>query len=173
MYRKSITYTDYDGQNKTKNYYFNMTRPELIEMKTSPLFEMQNILDRISRMDDPDVELSYAEKDDIQETLGEILRNLVIQSYGVKSDDGERFIKRIGNRRFGYGEDFTETMAYESLYMEMIGDINNFINFVRAIIPDDVRMNLDNSDEYKAYVEAAESVEESTGPKLIETTAQS
>lgn len=143
MYKRPITYTDFNGKEKTKTFYFNMTRPELMEMKRSPLYEMQEIVERIKGMENPDEELSYAEKDEIQERMGEILRNLVIQSYGVKSEDGERFSKRIGNRQFGAGEDFVETMAYDALYMEMISDVGNLVKFVRAIVPADAQKNLD------------------------------
>ena len=149
MLKKAITYTDFNDNVKTKNYYFNLTKPELMEMKRSPLYEMQEVVERIRGMENPDEKLSYEEKDEIQEQMGAILRNLVIQSYGVKSEDGERFSKRVGNRRYGAGEDFVETMAYEALYMEMISDINNLLNFVRAVIPADVRSNLDNIPELK------------------------
>lgn len=143
MYKKVIEYTDFNGNKKSKNFYFNLTRPELMEMKRSPLYEMQEILERVKNMDDPDEELSYAEKDEIQEKMGAILRNLVIQSYGVKSEDGERFIKRINGRPYGAGEDFVESMAYDSLYMEMISDVSNLVTFVRAIVPADVQGDLD------------------------------
>lgn len=149
MYRKSITYTDFNGNEKTKNFYFNMTRPELMEMKRSPLYEMQKMLDRIKGMENPDEELTYAEKDEIQEKMGAILRNLVIQSYGVKSEDGERFSKRVGDRKYGAGEDFVETMAYDALYIEMIQDVSNLAKFVRAIVPADVRTEIDNAPEFK------------------------
>lgn len=145
MYKRPITYTDFNGKEKTKTFYFNMTRPELMEMKRSPLYEMQEIVERIKGMDNPDEELTYAEKDEIQERMGEILRNLVIQSYGVKSEDGERFSKRIGNRQFGAGEDFVETMAYDALYMEMIGDVSNLVKFVRAIVPADAQRSIDEN----------------------------
>lgn len=143
MYKKAITYTDFNGDNKTKNFYFNLIRPELMEMERSPLYEMQDILNRVKGMENPDEELSYAEQDEIQEKMGAILRNLVIKSYGVKSDDGEHFVKRIGDRRYGAGEDFVESMAYDALYMEMISDVNNLVKFVRAIVPADLQGNID------------------------------
>ena len=144
MYKKTIKYTDFNGKEKEGTFYFNLTRPELMEMKESPLYQMQKIVDKIKTMEDPDTELSYEEKDTMRETLGEILRNLVIQSYGVKSSDGEKFSKRIGNRRYGAGEEFVETMAYDSLYMEMM-DISNLVKFVRAIVPAESRSAFEES----------------------------
>lgn len=158
MYKKVIKYTDFDGNEKSKVFYFNLTRPELMEMKRSPLEEMQKIIVRIRGMEDPDTELTTAEKDEIQEKMGAILRDLVIQSYGVKSEDGERFSKRIGNRMYGAGEDFVETMAYDSLYMEMISSPKNLIDFVRMIIPEDARNNLVNNPEYQMEIRELESI---------------
>lgn len=152
MYKKVITYTDFNGNEKTKEFYFNLTRPELVEMKRSPLVEMQAIINRIRSMDDPDKELSYEEKDEIQEKMGDILRNLVIQSYGIKSEDGERFIKRVGNDKFGVGEQFVETMAYDSLYMEMMDNIHNLIDFVRAIVPAGMQSEFDNDPEIQNQI---------------------
>lgn len=149
MFKKVIKYEDFDGNPHEDTFYFNLTRPELMEMKRSPLYEMQKIIDRVNGMENPDEELTYEEKDEIQGRMGEILRNLVIQSYGVKSADGMRFSKRVDNRQFGAGEDFVDTMAYDALYMEMLSDINNLVGFVRAVVPADLRGELDNSPEMR------------------------
>ena len=143
MFKKVITYTDFNGSDKTRDFYFNLTRPELVEMKRSPLYEMQGIIERIQGMENPDEELSYEEKDEIQEKMGEILRGLVIQSYGVKSEDGERFSKRKNGRQFGEGEEFVETMAYDALYMEMMQDVRKLVDFVRAVVPASVQTEMD------------------------------
>lgn len=150
MYRKVITYTDFNGVEKTKTFYFNLTRPELIEMKRSPIVEMQHIIERVRNMKDPQNELTLEEKDEIQGKMGDILRELVIQSYGVKSEDGETFSKRFNGSKFGAGESFVESMAYDALYMEMISDIKNLINFVRAVIPASVNQELESNPEFKA-----------------------
>lgn len=150
MYKKVIAYTDFNGNSKINTFYFNLTRPELVEMQRSPLLEMQAIIDRIRNMKDPEKELTDSEKDQIQDKMGSILRDLVIRSYGVKSEDGEHFSKRIGNRQFGAGEDFVESMAYDALYMDMLGDIKNMIDFVRAVIPESITAELEKNPEYKA-----------------------
>lgn len=143
MFKKVISYTNFNGEKKEKVCYFNMNRPELMEMKRSPLYEMQAITDRIKGMEDPDNELSYAEKDEIQEKMGDILRELVVQSYGNLSADGEQFSKRVGTRKYGAGEDFVETMAYDALYMELLSDVRNLVTFVRSIVPAETRATFD------------------------------
>lgn len=159
MFKKVIAYKDFDGNEKIKPFYFNLTRPELMEMKRSPLIEMKGIVERIRNMEDPDTELSDQEKDEIQEKMGAILRNLVIQSYGVKSEDGERFSKRVGERRYGAGEDFVESMAYDALYMEMLSDVENLINFVRAIIPEEINGDLNNNPEFQANLKEIDALQ--------------
>lgn len=149
MLKKTIKYTDFNGVEKEKNFYFNLTKPELMEMPRSPLYDVQSMVERLKGVDDPSEVLTPVEMDEIQSKVGGILRNLVILSYGVKSDDGERFTKRIGDRQFGAGEDFVESMAYSELYVELVSEFSNFVNFVRAIVPADIQANIDNSPELK------------------------
>ena len=89
----------------------------------------------------------------------ETYENLVIQSYGVKSEDGERFSKRVGERRYGAGEDFVESMAYDALYMEMLSDVKNLINFVRAIIPEEINGDLNNNPEFQANLKEIDALQ--------------
>lgn len=156
MYKKVINYVNFNGEQKSKECYFNLTRPEMMEMKRSPLFEMQAIIERIRGMKDPDNELTMEEKDMIQEKMGKILRDLVVMSYGEKSADGERFIKRVGTDPFGKGQEFIETNAYDELYMEMLQDIRGLIGFVRAVIPESLSTQLDNDPELQRELKELE-----------------
>lgn len=167
MYKKVITYTDFNGNEKTKTFYFNLTRPELVEMKRSPLIDMQRIIERVRGMKDPDAELTYEEKDEIQEKMGSILRELVIQAYGVKSEDGETFRKRMNGSKFGAGEEFVESMAYDALYMEMLGDIKNLIAFVRAIVPESVQNNLDNDENFQKGLKELDELEKNSSDSSV------
>lgn len=166
MYRKVIAYKDFDGNAKSNIFYFNLTRPELVEMKRSPLVEMQKMIERVRGMEDPENELTVEEKDEIQEKMGGILRDLVILSYGVKSADGERFVKRVGDRPNGAGEDFVETMAYDALYMEMLSNFRNLIDFVRAIIPESIRPDLENNPEFQKGMKELESIQQKEAEEI-------
>lgn len=136
MLKKTITYTDYNGVQNSDVCYFNLSKPELMEMERSPIFELQELLKKIQGMEDPENELSYAERDEVMKKIGYILRNLIMLSYGQKSSDGKRFIKHTPNGE-SLGEQFIETMAYEELYMELVEDGNKLAAFVRGIIPPD------------------------------------
>jgi len=143
MLKKVINYTDYDGNPRSEVCYFNLSKPELMEMKRSPLYEMQQILDKIRKMEDPDKDMTYAEKDELTMKMGAILRNLVTASYGKKSEDGRRFIKR--EEGHSLGEEFIETEAYSELYMEMLSDIGNLVGFVREVIPAEYKADFEDN----------------------------
>ena len=136
MLKKTITYTDYNGAQNSDICFFNLSKPELMEMERSPIFELQELLKKIQNMEDPENELSYAERDEVMKKIGYILRNLIALSYGQKSSDGKRFIKRTPSGE-SLGEQFIETVAYEELFMELVEDGNKLAAFVRGIIPPD------------------------------------
>jgi hypothetical protein len=58
------------------------------------------------------------------------LKDIIIRSYGIKSEDGRRFIKKPE-----YMEEFMETPAYAALYMELISDETKAAEFMNSIIP--------------------------------------
>lgn len=155
MLKKTITYTDYNGEVQTEDFYFNFNKAELTEMKRAPLFELQDMLDRIKNMDDPSKELSYQEADELIGRIMGIVNTLIVDSFGVKSEDGKRFVKKTRDGR-KLGEEFIETDAYSELYGELAGDINNVVAFVRGIIPPDTQSNFDKAiGEAKTELESA------------------
>ncbi|MDD4275616.1 MAG: hypothetical protein PHO33_01375 [Clostridia bacterium] len=64
--------------------------------------------------------------------LVSIFKELILKSYGVKSDDGKRFIKTEKVR-----EEFTQTEAYSDLYVELATNADSASAFVNGIIPAD------------------------------------
>lgn len=120
MLRKTITYTDYNGTERTENFYFNLTKAELMEMElgtTGGFTEMvQNI---VNAKDAP--------------ALIKIFKDLVLKAYGVKSADGKRFIKSDE-----IAAEFAQTEAYSILFMELATDDKAASEFVNGIVPADV-----------------------------------
>lgn len=143
MFSKEITYTDYDGKVRTEKCYFHLSKPELMQLKRAPLQEIQDMMDKIHNMENPDEELSLAEQDKLIEMMGNFTYDLVVRAYGEKSDDGRRFIKVKDGHKLG--QEFTETEAYSELYMEIITDPSKFTAFVRGIIPPEYQTELDNN----------------------------
>ena len=124
MLKKTIKYTDYNGVERTEDFHFNLSKAEIMEMQLTTVGGLDAYLKKIiSAQDMP--------------TLMRIFKDLVLKSYGVKSDDGRRFIKNDQLR-----EEFEQTEAYSILYMELSTDADAAAAFVNGIIPADVAKQL-------------------------------
>lgn len=117
MLKKTITYTDYNGVERTEDFYFNLTKAELVEMEVSTEGGLMSKLERLSG--DPDgVEIM------------KIFTDIILKSYGEKSSDGKRFIKSEE-----ISKAFSQTEAYNILFMELVTDAEKAAEFAEAIIP--------------------------------------
>lgn len=121
MYKRTITYTDYFGQERKEDVYFNLNYSELTKLQLSTQRGYVNMLqDLIDKNDAPT----------IMKTFDDIIR----MAYGEKSEDGRRFIKSPE-----LSEAFTQTPMYDQLYMELCTDAKAAADFVNGIIPKDLR----------------------------------
>jgi len=121
MLKKTISYEDYNGNKRTEDFYFNLTKAELIEMNYSVNGGIDAYLSRIINEQDT-------------KKIMEIFKDLVLKSFGIKSDDGKRFIKNDQIR-----EEFSQTEAYSELFMELATDADAAVAFVNGIIPKNIR----------------------------------
>lgn len=117
MIKKTLTYTDYNGVERTEDYYFNLTEAELVEMELSIDGGMQKKIEKIMNSKD-------------MKQIIEVFKDLILRSYGEKSDDGKRFIK---NKEIT--EAFTQTEAYSMLFMKLATDDKEASDFVNGILP--------------------------------------
>lgn len=120
MLTKAITYTDYNGNKKTKNFYFNLTRTELAKMELTNKAGMEETIKQMINEDD-------------REKIIDLFETLVLGSVGEKSADGERFEKSDKIR-----QDFVNHPAYDILFMELISDSKSMSDFINAILPSDL-----------------------------------
>lgn len=124
MLKKTITYVDYNGSERTEDFYFNLTKAEITEMELSKTGGLMETINRaVAAQDAP--------------TIIKIFKELILKAYGEKSLDGKRFIKNDSIR-----EDFTYTEAYSQLFMELSTDANAAANFIKGIIPADMAKEL-------------------------------
>lgn len=117
MLTKSITYTDYDGVERTENFMFNLTRAEIAELNLTTEGGLQSVIQKM--IDSKDVP-----------ELTKWFKKIITMSYGEKSPDGRRFVKSEK-----LTEDFLQTEAYSELFIELITDENAAAAFVNGIIP--------------------------------------
>lgn len=124
MIKKTVTYTDYNGVERTENYYFNLSKAEVMEMEMSTDGGMAESIQKIVDAKDAPA-------------IIRIFKDLVLKAYGVKSDDGRRFMKTKpdGSR---YADDFKETEAYSQIFMELATDEDAAAKFVNGIVPADL-----------------------------------
>ena len=117
MVKKTIKYTDYNGKEREEDYYFNLSKVELLEMVMSAEGGLENKIKKIVESDD---------KAEIVKYFKEIIK----KSFGMKSEDGKRFIKNPKDF-----EEFEQTEAYVNLFMELATNADAGANFINGIIP--------------------------------------
>ena len=120
MYKKTVTYEDYNGNKRTEDFYFNLTKAELMEMQFSTEGGMREYLQRIIDSND-------------QKRIMEMFKELVLKAYGEKSPDGRRFIKNDEVK-----EAFSQTEAYSIIFMELSTDADAASAFTNGIMPADI-----------------------------------
>lgn len=116
MLKKTITFIDYDGNERTEDHYFNLSKAEVIEMELGESGGLSKTLEKI-----------VAEQDNVK--LMKYFKSIILKSYGEKTADGRRFIKSPE-----LSEAFTQTEAYSELFMELM-DSEKMAEFVNGIIP--------------------------------------
>ena len=117
MFKKTITYTDYEGVERTEEFLFNLNKAEIIELAYSEKGGLQKYVERITKEED-------------NKKLIAIFKELLLLSYGVKSDDGKRFIKSAQ-----LSEEFSQTEAFVELFMELATNDATATAFINGISP--------------------------------------
>ena len=132
MLKKTITYTDYNGTERTEDFYFNLTKAEIMEMEMSTSGGLAESIQRIVAAEDAPA-------------IIKIFKDLVLKAYGEKSPDGRRFIKSDE-----ITEAFAQTEAYSILFMELATDDKAAAKFVNGIVPADINDNKANHPAVKS-----------------------
>lgn len=117
MIKKTLTYTDFDGNERTEDFYFNLTQAEITEMEMSFNGGLIKTIEKI-----------VSEQN--AKAIIEIFKDLVLKAYGEKSLDGRRFVKNDEVK-----EAFSQTQAYSDLFMELATDADAAAKFVNGIVP--------------------------------------
>lgn len=117
MLKKTITYNDYNGNERTEDFYFNLTKAEIMEMELGTTGGLAEMLTRIVAAQDAPA-------------IIKVFKDLVLKAYGEKSPDGKRFIKSEE-----LSTAFSQTEAYSQLFMELATDADEAAKFVNGIVP--------------------------------------
>ena len=117
MLKKTVTYVDYNGVERTEDFYFNLSKAEITEMELSVEGGFSKMLEEIVRS-----------KDNVR--IMELFKQMVLKAYGEKSADGKRFVKSKE-----LSEAFSQTEAYSEIFMELALDEKAAAAFVNGIMP--------------------------------------
>lgn len=121
MIKWPITFTTYNDETVTEDFYFNLNKAELVQMQFDVNGAYSQFIERITN-----------ERD--LKRLGQEFRNIILNSYGKKSDDGRLFRKSNELR-----DEFEQSEAYSELYMELLSDADKATKFIKGVLPKDLQ----------------------------------
>lgn len=121
MLIKKITYKDYNDVERTEDFYFNLSKAEVVKwITTNGNYTLDRVIGKL------------IESENVRDLVGEF-EYLIKESYGVVSLDGKRFIKSQEVK-----DAFLESEAYSVLFMELVSDAKKAADFFNGILPADL-----------------------------------
>lgn len=118
MFKHTVKYTDFDGNEREEDLFFHLSPAEMTQFEYSVKGGMKNLLEKaIKEQDGP--------------TMMKFFVRIVEMAYGRKSNDGRRFEKSQE-----IYDDFSQTNAYNALFMQLVTDEGFAKRFVDAVFPD-------------------------------------
>ena len=117
MLKKTITYHDYNGVEYTQDFYFNLSKAEIMEMELGTTGGLAEMIQKIVAAQDAP-------------SIIKVFKDLILKSYGEKSADGKSFIKSDE-----ISTAFSQTEAYSELFMELATNAEAAAAFVNGIVP--------------------------------------
>ena len=129
MFVKTVKYEDFLGNEREETLYFNLTQTEIIDFATELPSGVSEAIGDPNKVDQEAAAMK------IVETIGskgviDFLKTLLLKSYGIPSEDGRKFDKSEE-----ISKDFSQTMAYDTILMELMSDDKAASEFVSKIIP--------------------------------------
>lgn len=127
MLKREIKYEDFDGNEVIDTFYFNISKPELVELEVTYSQGFGAMLQQIIETKD-------------NKALIAKFKEIVLMAYGEKSEDGKRFIKSDELKLR-----FSQTAAYISLFMELAMNDGAAATFIKGILPRDMAGEIDKA----------------------------
>lgn len=124
MLKKTIKYTDYLGNEREEDFYFNLTRTELTEWTLeAEAGDMEGLLKKMMKETDT-------------RRIRDMFKDLILRAYGEVSPDGRRFIKNDGQ----LAKEFVESPAYDELFISLFTNQDELNAFIKGIVPKELAM---------------------------------
>lgn len=119
MYTKTITYTDFNGETRTEDFLFNLTKSEIMKLELGIVGGLAGYINKAIKTQNVPAILDIFDK-------------IILGAYGEKSDDGRRFKKSTE-----LSEAFAQSGAYDVLFQEITQDEKKATEFMEGILPAD------------------------------------
>lgn len=136
MVKKTLTFTNFDGKEVTKDCYFNLTKMEFQELDDSIPGGLTQLIDKM-----------LSEKD--KALTVRLLSILLLAAYGEKTEDG-RFVKEDAHGR-RLSAFFKVSEAWDVMFMNLVKNERELSEFLVGIVPkdmaDDARKAMENPEE--------------------------
>lgn len=118
MLKKAIKYTDYNGNERTEDWFFNLNKAEIFELESSINGGFDSFITQIVN-------------DQNGSEIMKVFKDIITMSVGKKSLDGRKFEKNDEIRN-----DFLQTEAYNELFMELVTDADAAADFIKGVLPE-------------------------------------
>lgn len=151
MLKKTVTYEDWNGKTRTEDFYFNLTKTECAELEYG-LGPGKSLSDSFQTLID-------------SRDMGEIIKTIkefVLKAYGIKSDDGRRFMKNDEIRTA-----FMENPVFDKIYIELSTDADKMADFFVGVMPKDAVNEL-GSDPKKELLNKAKEIADSSSLNIVQ-----
>ena len=145
MFSIKKTYVDYNGNEKTETFWFNLNKAELAKLALGPKGGLDGIIEEIQRTTDAGRVL-------------DLIKEILLMSYGRKTSDG-RFAKTDEDGH-SYAREFEQTAVFGDIYMDLFADVDSLVAFINGVVPaqlrDDVALESRKAlDQYRAMEKRA------------------
>lgn len=122
MIKETLTYVDYNGVERTEDFYFNLSQTEIMDLEASlPGHSIEEWAKSVYNTREFD-------------KLWNLFSDLIKKSYGIKSEDGRRFKKSEEITK-----EFAETEAYPVLMMKFLNEPGFATNFFTNLVSNNVK----------------------------------
>lgn len=123
MYKHTIKYVDYDGNEQTEDLYFNLSKGEVAEMQLMYPQGLDTYMKSILGDEEKGIEPDIP-------AMTKFFKEMLLKAYGKKSVDGRRFIKNDE-----ISTEFMQTEAYSEMFYLLLTDENVMDAFVANTLP--------------------------------------
>lgn len=129
MFHFKATYKDFNGDEHTEDLYFHLTSPEMLDLQFNP--QVDGDLDKF---------IESGIRSGEGRKLWIIFKLLIVNSYGRRSDDGARFVKKPE-----FTEEFINSPQFEKFFEWLLLDSpdgKHGKEFYNAIMPERLKGEL-------------------------------